>query len=309
MTFVGFLLQISEIFYISLHCEIINSSMMKTRKVLFITQEIMPYVPETIVSTWGRRIPQYVQEKGREIRTFMPKWGTINERRLQLHEVIRLSGMNLIIDDTDHLLILKVASIPSARMQVYFIDNDDYFQKRLEMCDADGNEYADNGERAIFYARSVLETVKKLRWVPDIIHCQGWASAVAPLYIKTSFREEPWFRESRVVFTPGGGRLSLPLTPQFRASLQFKGMTGKELDAFPEQMTHDDLMKLALNYSDALMLMPGEEDPELIAYAKKRGLPVYGPVDVTAENASTEVVEFFDSVWSAGKEEEKENDF
>ena len=255
------------------------------------------------MSALGRRIPQFVQEHGREIRTFMPKWGTINERRCQLHEVIRLSGMNLIIDETDHLLILKVASIPSARMQVYFIDNDDYFMKRLEECDAAGVEYPDNGERSIFYARGALETVKKLRWVPDIIHCQGWASAIAPLYVKTSYREEPSYRDSRIVFTPGGGKLELPMDDQFRASLQFKGMTGKELDALPEKITQQDLYKLALNYSDALMLVPGEEDPELIAYAKDRGLPVFGPVDVTEPGASDDVVDFFDSVWSAGKEE------
>ncbi len=276
---------------------------MKTRKVLFITQDIMPYVDETPVSLLGRRIPQFVQEHGREIRTFMPKWGTINERRCQLHEVIRLSGMNLIIDDTDRLLILKVASIPSARMQVYFIDNDDFFMKRLEECDEKGREYADNGERAIFYARGVLETVKKLRWVPDIIHCQGWASAIAPLYVKTSFREEPSFRDSRIIFTPCGGELKKPLTDQFRASLKFKGVTGHELDQFPKKMTPKDMMKLALNYSDAMMLLPGYEDPELIEYAKERGLPVMGPVDVSTPGISDSVMDFFDSVWSAGKEE------
>ena len=137
---------------------------MKAKKVLFITQEITPYVSESPLSVMGRELPQYIQEKGREIRTFMPKWGNINERRNQLHEVIRLSGMNLIIDDTDHPLIIKVASIQSARMQVYFFDNDDYFLHRQMVADEEGNEYADNDERAIFYARGVLETVKKLRW-------------------------------------------------------------------------------------------------------------------------------------------------
>ena len=109
--------------------------MTKANKVLFITQEITPYVSESEMSLVGRNLPQAIQEKGREIRTFMPKWGNINERRNQLHEVIRLSGMNLIIDDTDHPLIIKVASIQSARMQVYFIDNDDYFQNRLQVTD------------------------------------------------------------------------------------------------------------------------------------------------------------------------------
>lgn len=278
---------------------------MKTRKVLFITQAITPYVPETPMSVLGRRIPQLVQEKGCEIRTFMPKWGTINERRCQLHEVIRLSGMNLIIDETDHLLILKVASIPSARMQVYFIDNDDYFMKRLEECDAEGREYPDNGERAIFYARGALETVKKLRWVPDIIHCQGWASAIAPLYIKKCYHEDPSFRDSRIVFTPGDVKLTLPMDDQFRASLQFKGLNGKELNDFPEPLMHQDLMKLALKYSDALMLLEGQEEPELTAIAEEMGLPIFRSMNVTDPNASSIVMDFFDSVWSEGKEEEE----
>ena len=141
-----------------------------TKKVLFINQEIIPYVPETELSVMGKKVPQAIIDKGWEIRTFMPKWGNINERRGQLHEVIRLSGMNLIIDDTDHPLIIKVATIPQTRIQVYFIDNDDYFAKRKMTIDDNGAEYEDNGERAVFFARGVLETVKKLRWIPDVIH-------------------------------------------------------------------------------------------------------------------------------------------
>ena len=130
--------------------------MTKAKKILFINQELLPYVPESALATAGRKLPQAIQDGGREIRTFMPKWGNINERRNQLHEVIRLSGLNIVIDDTDHPLIIKVASIQAARMQVYFIDNDDYFHKRLMMTDEDGKEYEDNAERAIFYARGVL---------------------------------------------------------------------------------------------------------------------------------------------------------
>ena len=274
---------------------------MKSKRVLFITQEITPYLPDTDVSLLGRKMPQYVQEKGREIRTFMPKWGGINERRSQLHEVIRLSGMNLIIDETDHLLIIKVASIPSARMQVYFIDNEDYFMKRLESCDEEGNEYADNGERAIFYARGVLETVKKLRWVPDIIHCQGWISAVAPLYIKTSYREEPSYRDSRIIFTPAGDDLKLPLTQQFRTNLKFKGLTDKDLEGFPEDATMMDLYKLALRHSNGMLLTESYVNQELVDYAKELGLPIFGPVDMTSPDASTQVVDYFDSIWSEGK--------
>ena len=172
---------------------------MKAKKVLFINQEIAPYVPDSEMSLMGNQLPHMMQESGCEIRTFMPKWGNINERRGQLHEVIRLSGMNLIIDDTDHPLIIKVASIPVSRIQVYFIDNDDYFMKRRMTEDEEGKEYEDNGERAIFFARGVLETVKKLRWVPDVIHCQGWMSAVVPLYIKKAYHDEPSFADTKVV--------------------------------------------------------------------------------------------------------------
>lgn len=279
---------------------------MKSKRVLFITQEITPYVDDSEISFLGRKTPQIVQDRGREIRTFMPKWGTINERRCQLHEVIRLSGMNLIIDDTDHLLILKVASIPSARMQVYFIDNDDYFQKRLEACDAQGVEYPDNGERAIFYARGVLETVKKLRWVPDIIHCQGWISTIAPLYIKTSFREEPSFRDSRIIFTPAGEELKLPMTEQFSASLRFKGVEDSDLEGLPKTITQKDLYKLALRYSDGMLLSPSYQDPELIEYAKSLNLPILGPVDVANPENGADVMDFFDSIWGEGKTVEEE---
>ena len=172
---------------------------MAAKKVLFINQEIIPYVPESELSLLGKSLPQAIQEKGYEIRTFMPKWGTINERRGQLHEVIRLSRMMLIIDETDHPLIIKVASIPQTRIQVYFIDNDDYFTKRQMETDENGEEYADNGERAVFFARGVLETVKKLRWTPDIIHCQGWMSAIIPLYVKTAYHDEPSFANTKVI--------------------------------------------------------------------------------------------------------------
>ena len=168
------------------------------KKILFINQEIVPYVPDSDLSLMGKALPQAMLENGHEIRTFMPKWGTINERRGQLHEVIRLSGMNLIIDDTDHPLIIKVASIAQTRIQVYFIDNDDYFSKRRMTVDEKGEDYPDNGERAIFFARGVLETVKKLRWVPDIIHIQGWMGAVVPLYIKKAYNEEPSFANTKV---------------------------------------------------------------------------------------------------------------
>ena len=150
-------------------------------KILYVCQEITPYLPETEASGLCRALTQAMQERGNEIRTFMPRYGCINERRHQLHEVIRLSGMNLIIDDNDHQLIIKVASIPAARVQSYFIDNDDYFSRKFVLTDEEGKAFPDNDERAIFFARGVLETVKKLRWTPTVVHCHGWFSSVIPV--------------------------------------------------------------------------------------------------------------------------------
>jgi len=172
--------------------------MMESKKVLFVSQEITPYLPETELSLIGRTLPQAIQETGKEIRTFMPKYGSINERRNQLHEVIRLSGMNLIIDDTDHPLIIKVASIQAARMQVYFIDNEDYFNRKQAVIDSKGKFFEDNDERMIFFARGVLETVRKLRWSPDLVHCHGWFTSLVPLYLKNAYREDPLFADSKV---------------------------------------------------------------------------------------------------------------
>src|SRR5512138_2382390 len=174
---------------------------MKSSRVLFVSTEITPYLPENDISILCRFLPQGIQEKGKEIRTFMPRYGSINERRNQLHEVIRLSGMNLIIDNNDHPLIIKVASIQQARMQIYFIDNEDYFQRKATLYDKNGKFFEDNDERAIFFARGVLETVKKLGWAPDIIHCHGWFTSFVPLYVKKSYRDNPLFADTKVVMS------------------------------------------------------------------------------------------------------------
>lgn len=248
---------------------------MNSKKVLFITQEMVPYVPDTLIARDGRQIPQAIQEQGCEIRTFMPRWGIINERRNQLHEVIRLSGMNIIIDDTDHPLIIKVASIQAARMQVYFIDNDDYFHKRAMFADETGTEYPDNVERAIFYARGVLETVKKLRWCPDVIYCQGWISAIAPFYIKTAYREEPPFTEAKVVTSLYGQMPDAGNVNNFADCLQFRDANAESLAKTGIDFSlPDSLGRLAVAYSDGII--EGEQgcQPELMDYAKSLNLPI-----------------------------------
>lgn len=243
---------------------------------MFINQEITPYVPETPMSLMGKALPQAMQEKGYEIRTFMPKWGNINERRGQLHEVIRLSGMNLIINDTDHPLIIKVASIQQARVQVYFIDNDDYFSRRQMEKDELGNDYPDNGERAIFFARGVLETVKKLRWVPDIIHCQGWMAAVVPLYVKTAYHDEPSFANTKVVTSLFTKTLSNDLGTNFKKCVEFRDAKADLLVPYCDNFNFEELGKLAIDYSDGVIQADAEVNEGLLDYAKQKGLPVCG---------------------------------
>ena len=268
-------------------------------KVLFITQEIIPYVAESEMSAAGRKLPQAIQEKGREIRTFMPKWGNVNERRNQLHEVIRLSGMNLIIDDTDHPLIIKVASIQAARMQVYFIDNDDYFQHRLMATDEEGAEYPDNDERAIFYARGVLETVKKLRWCPDMIHCQGWISSLVPLYIKKAYMEEPSFRDSKVVLSLFENDLKANLQENIIDKMMLKNIERSDIEGIiPADATFMDLYKLAISYSDGIVLHSDKVAPELLEFAREKGIPVLQHQD--PDTFADAINNFYDEIWSQG---------
>ena len=268
---------------------------MAKKKILFINQEIAPYVPDTLMSLMGRDIPQAIQEKGYEIRIFMPEWGNINERRGQLHEVQRLSGMNLIIDDTDHPLIIKVASIQSAKIQVYFIDNDDYFNKRLMEKDSKGEEYSDNGERAVFFARGVLETVKKLRWVPDIIHCQGWMSAVVPLYIKTAYHDEPSFTNTKVVTSLYAKSLTKAMADNFKRCVEFRDATADLLKPYNDNFDFDELGRLAIDYSDGIVQSDNLVDQELLAYTKEKNIPTLG----YSENVAEACEDFYETLFPA----------
>lgn len=273
--------------------------MIQAKKILFITQEMNPYVPESAMTRLGRDLPQSIQEKKREIRNFMPKWGIINERRNQLHEVIRLSGMNLIVDDTDHPLIIKVASINAARMQVYFIDNDDYFAHRNMSKDDKKQEYQDNAERAVFYARGVLETVKKLRWVPEIIHCQGWMSSIVPLYLKTAYKDEPCFRDARVIFTPSEENLTTPLPKNFDGILSYRDANISCIEGIDQAMDTQLLNRLGIKYADGVSVMrPDSKLKELIKSMEKPYLAAQKP-----ENMATAYANFYDKVWSMGKDE------
>jgi len=245
---------------------------MKDYKVLFISQAIAPYLPENEMSKMGRHLPQGIQEKGNKIRTFMPRYGIVNERRHQLHEVIRLSGMNLIIDDTDHPLIIKVASIQSARMQVYFIDNEDYFHRKYVLKNKEGKDFGDNDERAIFFARGVLETVKKLRWSPDIVHCIGWFAGLVPLYLKNKYHDDPLFMNTKVVYSVFPDSFSGPLNKNFKKKLLAEGMEENDLDVLKSN-TFVEFNKLAMTHSDGIGFGDGNIDPALQSFAKERKLP------------------------------------
>ncbi|MFW6203200.1 MAG: glycogen/starch synthase [Marinilabilia sp.] len=266
---------------------------MENNKVLFISQEITPYLPETSMSTLCRNLPQSIQERGKQIRTFMPRFGSINERRNQLHEVIRLSGMNLIIDDTDHPLIIKVASIQAARMQVYFIDNEDYFSRKNKVADDDGKEFEDNDERIIFFARGVLETTKKLRWAPDVVHCQGWFTALAPLYIKKTMSDDPYFSGTKVVYSVFDDEFQNDLDPKIKQKIKLEGISDKDVKVLkPASFTN--LTKLAIDHADGIIKGSENINPEVEQYIKDSGKPFleYQPEDkyIDAYN------EFYDSL-------------
>ena len=270
---------------------------MSEKKILYISQEIYPYLDESPISNISRHLPQAVQEKGKEIRAFMPKYGTINERRNQLHEVIRLSGMNLIIDDTDHSLVIKVASIQAARMQVYFIDNEDFFENREVLTDKKGAEYKDNGERSIFFVRGVLETIKKLRWVPDIVHCHGWFSALAPLYVKKGYADDPCFKDSKVICSLYDESFKQPFQKDFAKKLRFEGIGDAEIEKINALGTinYETLMKMAIDFSDGIVLGSEKVDPKLLKYANDKGIKQL-PFKEDFEQYAEDISNFYDEI-------------
>ena len=271
--------------------------MKEPKRVLFVNSEILPYLPETTASTVGRYLPQGVQESGKEIRSFMPRYGCINERRNQLHEVIRLSGMNIIVNDIDRPLIIKVASIPSARMQVYFIDNDDYFQRKFIFNDENGNFFEDNDERAIFFARGVLETVKKLRWKPDIIHCQGWISHVLPLYLKKIYKDDPIFTDSKLILSLYDEADSFTFADDMRSKIILPGIKNKDLDILsPANGTN--LAKLAVQNADGIIMGSQNINEELASFVKASKLPVLPYVGINTSDSEyiKEYNQFYDTI-------------
>lgn len=266
---------------------------MEKTKVLYVSQEIYPYLAESEVSHVGRYLPENIQSKGNEIRTFMPRWGNINERRNQLHEVIRLSGMNLIIDDTDHPLIIKVASIQAARMQIYFIDNDDFFHRKDDVLTPEGAEHSDNDERAIFFARGVLETTKKLRWAPDIVHCNSWFTGFVPFYIKTLMKGDPHFSNSKVVISIYNNGFKQEWNKSIQAKAYVEGVASSQLKKI-KVSNYISFMKFVIDYCDGVIQGSPEIEQEILDYIQETGKPFlrYHPNEILAEACGR----FYDTV-------------
>ena len=269
---------------------------MKKARVLFVSHEMVPYLESTYIGEITRNLPQGIQEAGKEIRTFIPRYGCINERRNQLHEVIRLSGLNLIVNDEDHPLIIKVASIPAAKMQVYFIDNYELFSRKSVLTDKLTGEYhEDNDERAIFFCRGVLETVKKLGWAPDVVHCHGWMSALVPVYLKKAFSEDPIYANTKVVYSLYDNDFGDSLNKSYSKKAIIDGVDASDV-TLSDDASFIGLNKMAMDHSDGIIQGSETVNEELLTYAKESGKPFLDHIG--EEKYIEEYNNFYDSMLS-----------
>lgn len=257
---------------------------MKSRRILYISQEIFPYLPESDLATTARKLPQGIQELGNEVRIFMPRYGVINERRNQLHEVIRLSGINMIINNNDHPLIIKVASLPTARLQVYFIDNEDFF-KRKSLFGFDSKGRNDNDERSIFFVRGALEAIKKLRWIPDIIHCHGTFTALGMLYLKKFYQDDPCLKKAKIIYSVYDEPEAVTIPESLFESLKFDKIKPASYAAMGGKTDYEALNRLAIHYAHGVVQGSETLSPALRSYIEEEDVPFlpYTPLDEGAE--------------------------
>ncbi len=255
--------------------EQINVKRMKEKKkVLFVTQEMEPYTAISEISTLVRKLPEAIQAQGMEIRVLMPRFGTINERRHRLHEVVRLSGMNIIVDDDDFPLIIKVASLPGARLQVYFLDNEDFFKRKSIFTNEEGVPHPDNPERMIFFCKGVIEIVRKFGWPPDIIHCHGWMTALVPFFIREAYKTEPLFFNSKIIYSLYNTLINQEFGEPFLNKAAINALSKEDLSAFVADSGKVDLNKGAVAYADALIKGSEEMNPDIEALIASVGKPV-----------------------------------
>lgn len=221
-------------------------------RILYISSEINPFTDESKLANYVRQLPEYMQDKGIEIRILVPRFGCINERKSRLHEVVRLSGINIPIGEEDKPLIIKVASIPAAKLQVYFTDNDDYFARKTMLHDKDGKFYADNDERSIFFCKGALETVKKLGWSPDIVHANDWMAALVPLYLRTHYKKDPVFRNSKSVFTVFNTGFDHTFSPDFASKVKISEITDEHLEVL-KPGNYESLIRIGVQHADIVL--------------------------------------------------------
>ena len=262
-----------------------KKELMKNRKILYVSSEVVPYLPENEISSMSFEIPKMVNKQGGQIRIFMPKYGNINERRHQLHEVIRLSGLNLVVNDLDMPLIIKVASIPKERIQVYFIDNEEYFNRKATFKDSSDKLFDDNDERCIFFAKGVLETIKRLNWSPDIIHVHGWMSALLPIYLKEIFKNEPIFQKSKIVTSLYSNEFEKNLNKDMINKVLFDEIDQKSVSDLKDP-SYENLMRIAIDYSDGIIIGSENVSSKTIGYLKSYKKPIldFQPIDSFSES-------------------------
>jgi len=245
---------------------------MEDKRILYVSSEVVPYLAENEVSLMSYDVPKMINDQGGQIRIFMPRYGNINERRHQLHEVIRLSGMNLVVNDMDMPLIIKVASIPKERIQVYFIDNDEYFKRKATFSDEDGVLYPDNDERAIFFAKGVVETVKKLNWVPDIIHVHGWMAAMLPIYMKHYYKNEALFADTKIVTSVYTQGFDGMLDEKMLSKVLFDNIPESDVSVLAEP-NYINILKASIMHSDAVIIASENLPEDLAKFVEGSGKP------------------------------------
>jgi starch synthase len=257
---------------------------MEDKRILYVSSEVVPYLAENEVSLMSYDVPKMVNDQGGQIRIFMPRYGNINERRHQLHEVIRLSGMNLVVNDLDMPLIIKVASIPKERIQVYFIDNDEYFKRKATFTDEDGVLFPDNDERAIFFAKGVVETVKKLNWVPDIIHVHGWMAAMLPIYLKHYYKDEALFSDTKIITSVYSQSFEGTLNPEMINKIKYDGIPEERISNL-ENPDYENIIKTTITHSDAVIIATENLSPSLTKFIESSEKPFlpFTPKDRFAE--------------------------
>lgn len=266
------------------------------KRILFIAQELAPYMTRSAHGQHTRELAGRLQQSENEVRIFMPRYGSINERRNQLHEVIRLSGINIPIADADHPLIIKVSSLQPLRIQVYFIDNDDYFDRDDSDADEMGSNRPNNDERIIFFTHGTVDTARKLRWDPQIIRCSGWMGALSPLYLRKVFSDEPSFKKAKIVYVIDDSRLDVPLDPSFPDKLKAEGVREGEVKPLRgTEITTAKLHLMAIKHADAVIIQTPDPDPAVMEVLEKGKKP-WLPYEKATEEGGQALLDFYNSL-------------